>query len=100
MPSATYPHIEVTSEGVAYVAGTRTKVLEVALDRIAHHWDADEIHRQHPHLSLGQLYAALAFYFDHKDDLDAQIEDQIQSVAAARASVGESLVRAKRKTKS
>jgi len=62
MSSATYPHIEVTSEGVAYVAGTRTKVLEVALDRIAHHWDADEIHRQHPHLSVGKIYAALAFY--------------------------------------
>ncbi len=39
MPSATYPHIEVTAEGVAYVAGTKTKVLKVALDHIAHHWD-------------------------------------------------------------
>ena len=100
MPSATYPHIEVTAEGVAYVAGTKTKVLEVALDRIAHHWDADEIHRQHPHLSLGQIYAALAFYFDHKDELDAQIENQRETVEAARASAGESLVRAKLKTKS
>ena len=100
MASATYPHIEVTSDGVAYVTGTKTKVLEVALDRIAHHWDADEIHRQHPHLSLGQIYAALAFYFDHKDELDAQIEDQLQAVEAARASAGESLVRAKLRTKS
>ena len=100
MPSATYPHIEVTAEGVAYVAGTKTKVLEVALDRIAHHWDADEIHRQHPHLSLGQIYAALAFYFDHKDELDAQIENQLEAVESARVSAGESLVRAKLRTKS
>jgi len=100
MPSVTYPHIEITPEGAAYIAGTRTKVLEIALDRIAHRWDADEIHRQHPHLSLGQIYAALAYYFDHKDDLDAQIEDQLQSVEAARASAGESLIRARRKTKS
>ena len=100
MPSVTYPHIEVTSQGVAYVAGTRTKVLELALDRIAHHWDADEIHRQHPHLSLGQIYAALAYYFDHKEDLDAQIEDQLKSVEAARASAGQSLVRAKLKMES
>lgn len=75
-------------------------MLEIALDRIAHHWDADEIHRQHPRLSLGQIYAALAYYCDHKDDLDAEIEDQLQSVDAARASAGESLVRAKRKPKS
>ncbi len=99
MPSVTYPHIEVTSDGVAYVAGTRTKVLEVALDRIAHHWDADEIYRQHPHLSLGQIYAALGYYFDHKEELDAQIEDQLRFVEGSRASAGESLVRTKLKAK-
>jgi uncharacterized protein (DUF433 family) len=100
MPSATYAHIEVASDGTAYVAGTRTKVLEVALDRIAHHWDADEIHRQHPHLSLGQIYAALAYYFDHKAELDARIEEQLRFVEHSRASAGESVVREKRKAKS
>ena len=59
MATVTYPHIDVTAEGVPFIVGTRTKVIEVALDRIAHHWDADEIHRQHPHLSLAQIYAAL-----------------------------------------
>ena len=100
MPTATYPHIEITSEGTAYVSGTRTKVLEVALDRIAHHWDADEIRRQHPHLSLSQIYAALVYYFDHKEELDAQIEDQLRLVNDSRSSAGESLIRAKLRTKS
>lgn len=99
MPSATYPHIEVTSEGVAYVAGTRTKVIEVALDRIAHHWDADEIHRQHPHLSLGQIHAALTYYFDHRDELDAEVEEQLRFVQSSRGSAGESVVAAKLKAK-
>ena len=53
-----------------------------------------------PHLSLGQIYAALAFYFDHKDELDAQIENQLEAVESARVSAGESLVRAKLRTKS
>lgn len=100
MTTATYPHIEISSDGVAYLAGTQTKVIEVALDRIAHHWDADEIRRQHPHLSLGQIYSALAYYFDHKEELDARIEAQLRSVQDLRASAGESLVRAKRKSKS
>jgi hypothetical protein len=52
MASVAYPHIEFTREGVPYIAGTQTKVVEVVLDRLAYHWDAAEIHRQHPHPSL------------------------------------------------
>lgn len=100
MAGATYAHIEVDSNGVAYVAGTRTKVLEVALDRIAHHWDADEIQRQHPHLSLGQIHAALVYYFDHKDELDAKIEDQLRFVTESRAKSGKSMIRTKLESKS
>ena len=100
MPTVTYPHIQISSKGVAYVAGTQTKVLEIALDRIAHHWDADEIRRQHPHLSLSQIYVALVYYFDHKEELDSRIEDQLRLVNDSRSSAGESLVRAKLKAKS
>lgn len=100
MAGVTYAHIEVDSNGVAYVAGTRTKVLEVALDRIAHHWDADEIHRQHPHLSLGQIHAALAYYFDHKDELDPKIEEQLRFVAESRDRSSKSVVREKLESKS
>jgi uncharacterized protein (DUF433 family) len=57
MATVVYPNIEVTPEGVLYIAGTQTKVLEVVFDRLASHWDADEIRRQHPHLSLGQIYS-------------------------------------------
>jgi uncharacterized protein (DUF433 family) len=74
MDATEYPHIERRPDGLAYVTGTQTKVLEIVLDRLAHHWDADEIHRQHPHLSLGQLYCALAYYCDHHAEIDRQIE--------------------------
>lgn len=43
------------------ISGTRTKVIEVALDRVAHHWDADEMQRQHPELTLAQIHAALTY---------------------------------------
>ena len=97
MAKLAYPHIEETPKGVAYMSGTQTKVIEIALDRIAHHWDADEIQRQHPHLSLGQIYAALAYYFDHKKELDEQIEEQIRFVEQSKAEAGESPIRAKLK---
>jgi uncharacterized protein (DUF433 family) len=95
MAAVGYPHIELRGPGVPYLAGTQTKVVEIALDRIAHHWDADEIHRQHPHLTLGQIYAALAYYSDHKEELDQQIEEQLRYVESSRGSSDDSRIRAK-----
>jgi uncharacterized protein (DUF433 family) len=93
--SVTYPHIELGVGGVPYLAGTRTKVVEVALDRLAHHWDADEIQRQHPHLSLGQIHSALAYYYDHQAEMDQEIAEELKYVEAIRTGIGESPVRAK-----
>ena len=73
MTCRVYPHIERAKDGVPAIIGTNTKVVEVVLDRLAHHWDADEMQRQHPQLSLSQIYAALAYYHDHQDELDHDI---------------------------
>jgi uncharacterized protein (DUF433 family) len=55
MATVSYPHIEIAADGTALVEGTRTKVVEIALDRLAHHRGAEEIQRQHPHLTLAQI---------------------------------------------
>jgi uncharacterized protein (DUF433 family) len=99
MTTIAYPHIEATAEGVATIAGTRTKVVEVVLDRLAHHWDADEIQRQHPYLSLAQIYAALAYYHDHQDEIDREIEERLKQVERIAASQPSSAVRAKLKAR-
>ena len=95
MATVIYAHIEVTPEGVPYIAGTQTKVVEVVLDRLAYHWDVDEIHRQHPHLSLAQIHSALAYYYDHQAEMDGEIDAQLRRIAAIRASLGESPIRLK-----
>jgi uncharacterized protein (DUF433 family) len=66
----TSSHIHRDAEGRAWIDNTNTKVIEVVLDHIAYGWSADEIHVQHPHLSLGQIHAALPFYFDHQPEFD------------------------------
>jgi uncharacterized protein (DUF433 family) len=95
MSAVAYPHIETTDDGVPMIAGTTTKVLEIVLDRLAHHWDADEIRRQHPHLSLSQIYAALAYYHDHQEELDRDIASRLRKVDEIAAGQPESAVRAK-----
>ncbi len=88
-----YPHIEKRTDGKAWLIGTQTKVLEVALDRLAHHWDADEIQRQHPHLTLGQIHSCLAYYHDHQEEMDRAIDEQLRVVEHLRAQQGESVLR-------
>ena len=95
MLATDYPHINVTPDGVPMLAGTKTKVIEVALDRLAHHWDVDEMYRQHPHLTRGQICSALAYYYDHQDELDQAIQAQLSQVDAIKASLGPSLIQAK-----
>src|SRR5438046_63897 len=84
MPTTTYAHNE-SRGGVPYLEGTQTKVIEVALDQIGHGWDADEIHEQHPYLSLGQIHSALAYYYDHKPELEQDIERRAKLVEELRS---------------
>ena len=65
--------IELDDRGIASIGGTRTKVTEVVLDKIAYGWSPEEIHFQHPHLALAQIHAALAYYYENQAELDAQI---------------------------
>ena len=37
--------------------------------------DVDEILATLPHLSPAQVHSALAYYFDHQDDIDADLRD-------------------------
>lgn len=78
MPGVTSTHVEIDEQGVAWVEGTRIKVIEVALDKIANGSSPEEIHFQYPHLSLAQIHSALAHYYDHQAEFDAEIARQLQ----------------------
>ena len=72
-------HIRRDERGIAWIADTNTKVIEVAMDHVAFGWDAEEIHAAHPHLSLAQIHAALSHYHDHKSELDSQMQQQLEN---------------------
>jgi len=65
--------IELDDRGVAWIAGTKVKVVEVVLDKIANGSSPEEIHFQHPNLSLAQIHAAMTYYYENQQTLDAQI---------------------------
>ena len=65
--------IELDEHGVAWISGTKIKVIEVATDKLAHGSSPEEMHFQYPHLSLAQIHAALACYYDNQDEFDTEI---------------------------
>ena len=76
-------HIYLDEEGRAWIDDTNTKVIEVVLDKLAYGWSAEEIHFQHyGQLSMSQIHAALAYYYDHQAEMDAEIERQEQEINA------------------
>ncbi len=90
-----YAHIAFTGDGVPVIDGTTTKVIEIALDQIAHGWDADAVQRQHPGLTLGQVHAALAYFYDHQAELEQDIARRLAEVDALAAQVAPSSLRAR-----
>jgi uncharacterized protein (DUF433 family) len=74
-----YNNIQVEADGVAWIQGTRVKVVEVAIEHLAHGWSAEEIHRQHPDLPKARIYEALAFYYDNQAEFDEQISQTLAS---------------------
>ena len=65
---------------VAWIAGVNTKVKEVVLDKLAYGWSPEEMHFQHPHLSMAQIHAALAYYYENQDHLDEEIRRDLEDV--------------------
>jgi uncharacterized protein (DUF433 family) len=75
-----YEHIILDDGGVPHITGTTTKVVEIVTDQQAYGWSPEEIAFQFPYLTLGQIHSALAYYWDHKVELD---EDMARRLAYA-----------------
>lgn len=82
-----YEHVVLNDAHVPLISGTTMKVVEVVLAQAAHGWSAEELHIQFPHLTLGQIYSALAYYWDHRDELDGDIERRLEKVDGIQKSV-------------
>lgn len=72
--TSTYPHIEsVPGQPARLERLPRVRVAQIVMDYLAHGWSADEICRQNPHLHSAEVHAAMAYYFDHQAEIDAEI---------------------------
>jgi uncharacterized protein (DUF433 family) len=84
--------VEIDNEGIPWISGANTKVVEVAR-QMANGWSPEEMHFQHPHLSLAQIHAALSYYYEHQAEVDADIERRDRYVEELRAQQPDSPLR-------
>ena len=67
----------LNEDGVPMIDGTPMKVVELVLNKIAYGWSPEELLFQHPYLTLGQIYSVLAYYSNHAEELDQDIERRL-----------------------
>jgi len=85
MATVEYAHVSFDPDGVPIISGTRTKVVEVVVEHLAYGLEATELHEEHPYLSLGQIHSALGYYYDHKAEMDADIQRTLAKVDEIKA---------------
>ncbi len=93
-----YKYIELNENRVPYIAGTTMKVIELISGHLTFGWSPEEIKFQHPYLSMSQIYSALAYYWDNKEELDADILQRFERVERLRQEAGESALVKKLRT--
>jgi uncharacterized protein (DUF433 family) len=77
-----YPHIEKPEDQPARLGRiTRVRVAQIEMDYLAYGWSPDEMCRQHPYLTPAEAHAAMAYYFDHQAELDAEIHAELEDAA-------------------
>ncbi len=94
-----YEHITIAEDGEAIIANSRMKVAQLVSEVMAYGWSPEELHFQHPHLSMGQIHSALGYYWDHQQEINQQIEGDLQYADQMRQRVGESPLVARLKAK-
>jgi uncharacterized protein (DUF433 family) len=91
MTSATaHKYVELDPNNIPIIAGTTMKVIELVSGQLANGWSPEELHFQHPYLSMSQIHSALAYYWDHHSELNADIEQRERYAAQLQQAAGSS----------
>ena len=71
-------HIEIVQGSAGpkpCIRGTRIRVVDVLGWYEGHGWSASEIVEQFPHITQADVFAALAYYWDNKEEVDRWIAE-------------------------
>jgi uncharacterized protein (DUF433 family) len=79
--ATTYPHIVKNNGQPAYLEShPRTRVAMLVMDYLARGLSPDELVLHYPYLKVAEVYSAMAYYFDHRTEIDAEIQEELDQV--------------------
>ena len=76
----TWQYLKIDSQGQAKIADSRVSVSQLIQEKYAHGWSPEELHFQHPEISLAAIYSALSYYYTYQPKIDAQIAEEQQTI--------------------
>lgn len=82
--------VQETGQATARIAGTRMKVTHIAEEHTRLGMTPEQIVEAHPHLTLPQVNAALAYYYSNRDAVEAAISASLAYTDRARQQAGAS----------
>ncbi|MBY0525705.1 MAG: DUF433 domain-containing protein [Gemmataceae bacterium] len=96
----TYPHIvKENGDPARLEKHARIRVAQIVMDYLAYGWSVDEMCRQHAYLTPAEAHAAMAYYFDHQEEIDGEIHAEVDDLAQTRARAGVSPILLKLRAK-
>jgi uncharacterized protein (DUF433 family) len=75
------------SGGSPIIQGTRTRVIDIAIEYEILGRSPDEIVSLHPHLNLPQVHDALSFYYENRDELDQKAEQDQEFIGQLKKKI-------------
>jgi uncharacterized protein (DUF433 family) len=84
-------HIELrpnrAGQSRAFIAGTRVQIQDIFAQAEIHQRSAEEITLDLPNLTLGQVHAALTYYFDYRAEILHEVEEDRAFVDSLKAAL-------------
>jgi uncharacterized protein (DUF433 family) len=70
-----------TLGGSPHIAGHRVRVMDIVVWHEKRSFSPDQIVDLFPGITLADVHAALAYYFDHTDEIEAEFSREAKTIA-------------------
>lgn len=76
-----YRHVAKDDGSPAHLARhPRTRVAMIVMDYLARGLGPEEMVRHYPYLTLAEVHAAMAYYYDNQAEIDAEIQAELDEL--------------------